>query len=110
MLVNASDDARAGLDHSSQQMFFPDDVRVVRQVGRRRHGVLQRREVRESTDALQLVPVLEPLLDRHQINRLFVIVHLHEQVVDVPVAQIVKHFRTRLEFLDANAHALVGRQ
>ena len=91
-------------------MFFPDDVDVVGEVRRRRHGIRQRRQISQPADGFELIVVLEPLLDREQIDRFLVVVHARQQLVNVPVSQIVKHFRARLEFLDADAHALVGRQ
>ena len=116
MFVNPPHHARAGLNEPSQQMLLPQDIGVISQVGCRRHGVRQRRQIGEPADGFELISVLEPLLDREQVNRLLVVVHLDQQLVQVPVAQIVKHLRTGLEFLDADVggqqyapeHALLG--
>ena len=78
VLINPPHHLRAGLNHAPQQVFFPDDVGVVTQVGRRRHGVRQGREISQPAHGFELVPVFEALLDREQVNRLPVIVHLDQ--------------------------------
>ena len=110
MLVDLPHHAGAGLNHAPQEMLLPHDVHVICQVRRRRHRVRQRRQVGQPAHRFELIAVLEPLLDREQINRFLVVVHFDQQLVNVPMAKIVIHLRTGLESLDAKAHAFVGRQ
>ena len=44
----------------------------------------------------QQLLVLEPLLQRDDVNRLPAVVHLHQRGEDRLVAQIVEHLRARL--------------
>ena len=111
VIINPPDDFRAGLDHFPQQEFFPDDVEVIGQVRRARHRVLQLRQIGDAADLLQQLLVLEPLLQRDDVNRL-------ARVDTSPPASRkwsdAAGRKTlpcrRLEFLDALAHALVRRK
>ena len=54
--------------------------------------------------------VLEPLLQRDDVDGLALVVHLHQRAENRLVAQVVKDLGAVLEFLDALAHAFVGRE
>ncbi len=111
VIINAPDDVRAGGDHPPQQKFFLHDFEVVAQVRRARHRILKLRQIRDAADLFEHLLVLEPLLERDDINRLARVIHRRQRLVNCLVPQIVKNLLTVvLEFFDALAHALVRRK
>ena len=66
--------------------------------------------ISQPADALHLLLVLEPLLQRDEVDGLLLVVHLDQRLKKRLVAQIVKDHVSRLELLDALAHAIVGRK
>ena len=67
-------------------------------------------KVGDAAHFLEQLLVLEALLERDEVNRLPVVVHLHQRGEDGLVAQVVEDLGPALELLDALAHAIVGRE
>ena len=67
-------------------------------------------EIRDAADLFEQLLVLEPLLQRDDVNRLARVVHLRQRFVNRLMPQVVKFLAALLEFLDALAQAFVGRK
>ena len=105
MLVNTRHHVRARLDHFSQDVFLPHDLQVIQQVRRGRHGIRQRRQIRDAPDRFELLLIFEPLLQSDYINGFFAIVHLDQLIENRLVAEIIKNLRIAFQFFDAFSRA-----
>ncbi len=93
VIIDPADHLGAGLDHPPQQVFLLHDVQVVAQVGRGWHRVRQAGKVGNAADCFEQLLVLEPLLQRDDVNGLPAVEHLHQRAEDRLVAQVVEHLR-----------------
>jgi len=108
VVVNAADDAGAGLNHLPEDVFLPNDIDIVFEVGGGRDGIREGGEVGDAADGFELVFILQFLLKGHDLDGGFVVVHLDEGIEDDLVAEVVEDFDALLELLDADAHRFVG--
>lgn len=66
---------------------------MVRNVGRRRHDVGDRRDERDATDLLELAVLAQLLGQRDEVDRLVVLGELQHRIVDAAVRLAVEIFR-----------------
>ena len=96
--------------HLAEEVFLQDDVQVILKVGGGGDGVGQGGNVTQAADGFDLLLVLEPLLERDEVNGLLGVIHPGQGLKESLVAQIVKGPGAGLELFDALAHAIMGRE
>ena len=108
VIVHPADYLRASVDHLSEQIFLLHDIEIITEIGRGGHGIGQRGQVRDSADFFEQLFVLEPLLQRNDVDGLAGVVHLDQRAKNRLMAQVVEDFRAGFELLDTLPHAVVG--
>ena len=106
LVVRIGDGLGAGLDHPAQQGLIPDDLKIILEVCRRRHAVLQFGEVGHTTDVVQLPGRAKLVGKSQQIDRGCLLIHRHHRGVNGLVPEIVKH-RLVLDLFDAGREVLL---
>ncbi len=84
-LVGVGDDLGGGVDQAAQGRLFPDDARVVLDIGRARHAVDEGGEVGGAADLLELAGPGQFLAQRHEIDGVAPLGELHHPLEDAPV-------------------------
>ena len=93
VLVGGAGDFRRGVDEAAQLGLLLDDLRVVRDIGRRRHDVGDRRDERDAADLLELAVLAQLLGQRDEVDCLVVLGELQHRIVDTAVRLAVEVLR-----------------
>ena len=99
--VDILDRAGRGVDEPPQQCLVPDDARMVLDIGRRRDGVDEFREVLDPSSALEFAPCAQVVSDRDGVDRRPLLLELAHGPVEDPVRLAEEH-RGIDDLLDAD--------
>ena len=93
MLIRLTHNLSAGAHGFAQEIFLPDNIEVILQICRRRHGVHESGEISHAAHGLELFFVREKLFECDDINRLLCLVQVQHRLEDHLVFQLIKKRR-----------------
>jgi hypothetical protein len=107
-LVGVCQDLVGGKDQAPEGRLFLDDARVVLDVGRPRHAVDERRDIRGPADLLEIARAAQLLLEGDEIDGVAALDELHHLVENAPV-RIAEEI-ARVDDLDGGIERVVVEQ